>query len=151
MTLENPQFTFDGWPTPPPREIDERRIAVPLPDAQSGLEELPEELALAFRPLHKRAFGMAVGLTLASCMFLATAFALLVPGRPGFLDLLGNYFPGYSVTWTGAFVGFLWAFFAFFVAGWFAAFCRNFFIAASVWMARTRAELQATHDFLDHI
>ena len=117
-----------------------------------GVEEaLPADLALAFRPLHKRAFGMAVGLTAGACVFLATAYTLLVPGHPGFLGLLGNYFPGYSVTWTGAFVGFLWASFAFFVAGWFSAFCRNFFIAASIWMARTRAELQATHDFLDHI
>lgn len=122
-----------------------------MPQPQNGTDELPEELALAFRPLHKRAFGMAVGLTLGSCVALLTVFAVLVPGRPGILDLLASYFPGYSVTWGGALVGFLWAFFAFFVAGWFAAFCRNFFIAASIWTARTRAELRATRDFLDHI
>jgi hypothetical protein len=37
------------------------------------------------------------------------------------------------------------------VAGWFTAFVRNFVMAAMVWMARTRAELSATRDFLDHI
>lgn len=113
--------------------------------------ELPGDLELLFRPLHKRAFGMAVGITLGSCIFLATAYALVVPGRPDLLDLLSNFFPGYSVTWSGAVVGSLWAMFAFFIAGWFAAFCRNFFLASSIWLARARAELQASHDFLDHI
>jgi hypothetical protein len=120
-------------------------------DRHDGIEEMPAELALAFRPLHKRAFGMAVGVTLGGCVFLVTAYALLVPGYPGLLGLLANFFPGYSVTWQGALIGFLWATFAFFVAGWFLAFCRNFFIAASIWRARTRAELEATHDLLDHI
>ena len=117
----------------------------------SAVEQLPDELALAFRPLHKRAFGLAVGTTLGAVVFLATAYTLIVPGSSGLLPLLASYFPGYTVSWTGALVGGAWTAFAFFVAGWFTAFCRNFVIAASVWLARTRAELQATRDFLDHI
>lgn len=118
---------------------------------ESGARQLPRDLVLAFRPLHKRAFGLAVGLTAGLALFLVTVYALLIPGRPGILDLVNNFFPGYTVSWTGAIVGFLWATFAFFVGGWFIAFCRNFLLAASIWMARTRAELEATHDFLDHI
>ena len=114
-------------------------------------EELPPELALAFAPLHKRAFGMAIGLTAGAGLFLMTAYSVLVPGYPDFMDLLGNYFPGYTVSWPGAFIGFGWAAFSFFVAGWFCAFCRNLAIAVNVWMARTRAELASTRDFLDHI
>ena len=116
---------------------------------QSGA--LPDELALAFAPLHKRAFGTAVGLVIGTALLLVTAYATVVPDPPRFLYLLSNYFPGYTVSWTGALIGAAQAAFAFFVAGWFAAFVRNFVLAASVWFARTRAELAATRDFLDHI
>ena len=56
-----------------------------------------------------------------------------------------------AATWQGAFVALAWGFVAGFVAGWFTAFCRNFVIAASLWLGRTRSELDATRDFLDHI
>lgn len=114
-------------------------------------QRLPDDLVLAFAPLHKRAFGMAVGLVLGAVVFLATVYGVLRGDPPAFLYLLANYFPDYTVSWTGALTGFVWAGFAFFVAGWFTAFVRNFIMAAMVWTARTRAELRATRDFLDHI
>jgi hypothetical protein len=117
----------------------------------SELDELPDELALAFAPLHKRAFGMAVGVTLGSVVFLATIFGLIVSADPPLLHLLSNFFPGYTVSFSGAFIGFGWAAFSFFVAGWFSAFCRNLVLAATIWMERAKAELHATRDFLDHI
>ncbi|NNE44123.1 MAG: hypothetical protein HKN12_07930, partial [Gemmatimonadetes bacterium] len=51
-------------------------------------------------------FGMVCGLGL----FTATAWLLIRGGQDvgKTLGLLGNYFPGYSVTWPGAFVGLLW-------------------------------------------
>ena len=75
----------------------------------------------------------------------------LLESPPDELSLLSNYFPGYTVSWSGAVIGFAWAAFAFFVAGWCCAFVRNFTIVASVWLVRTRAELVAARDFLDHI
>jgi hypothetical protein len=116
-------------------------------------EPLPPELALAFAPLHKRAFGVAVGAAAAAVVFLLTAIFLLrgqETGGPS-LWLLQNYFYGYRVSWPGALVGALWGFVAGFVAGWFFAFCRNFAIAVAVFLVRTRAELAASRDFLDHI
>jgi hypothetical protein len=43
-------------------------------------------------------------------LFVATAWLLVLGGDPvgPHLSLLGNYFPGYAVTWGGAFVGFGW-------------------------------------------
>ena len=43
-------------------------------------------------------------------LFLATAWLLLRGGEQvgQHLKLLGVYFPGYAVTWPGAFVGLLW-------------------------------------------
>jgi hypothetical protein len=109
------------------------------------------DVPLAFLPLHKRAFGMALGLAAGAVVFLVTAYANLLGEPPRLVYLLANYFPGYTVSWTGAVVGFAWATFSFFVAGWFCAFLRNLVLTASIWLARTRAELVATRDFLDHI
>jgi hypothetical protein len=122
----------------------------PRADLKSD-EVTSEEFLLAFTPVHKRAFGMAVGAAMGLLLFAATVFCVVRGGHPAFVDLIANYYPGYSVSWPGAAIGFVWASFSFFVAGWFCAFCRNFVIAASIWMARTRAELAATRDFLDHI
>ena len=117
----------------------------------AGQPDIPEEVRLALAPLHKRAFGLAVGLTFGATLFLLTGYAVVLPGEAPLLFLFSNYFPGYEVSWAGAAVGFAWATFAFFVPAWFCAFVRNFVIAASVWLASTREELGATRDFLDHI
>jgi len=115
-------------------------------------EVLPGELALAFGPLHKRALGVAVGAACGAIVFLLTVFHVLVRPDPALqLGLLREYFTGYSVSWGGAFVGGLWAFAVGFVVGWFTAFTRNFVIATSIFITRTRQELAATRDFLDHI
>ena len=81
-----------------------------------------------------------------------TVAGMYMPGADAFpLALLGQYFQGYSVTWTGVFIGAGWGFAVSFVAGWFAAFCRNLALAVSAFLIRTRAELDSTRDFLDHI
>jgi hypothetical protein len=113
---------------------------------------LPAELELAFEPLHKRAFGMALGVATGLLGFVVTAVVLVRnPGEEYKLWLLREYFYGYSVTWAGAFIALAWGFIVGFVAGWFAAFSRNFIIAVSLWFSRTRGELEASRDFLDHI
>lgn len=115
-------------------------------------DELPHGLVLAFAPLHKRAFGTAIGTAAAALVFCLTAVHLIVRPEAGpRIELLGHYFYGYDVSWTGALIGAFWAFVAGFVAGWFVAFCRNLVIAISIFLTRTRAELQATRDFLDHV
>ena len=113
---------------------------------------LPPAVALAFAPLHKRAFGIALGLAIGLTMFLATAmFLLRAPDQGVGLALLSQYFKGYNVSWTGALVGFLWGFMIGFVGGWFVAFCRNLVIAISIFVIRAKSELSQTRDFLDHI
>jgi hypothetical protein len=113
---------------------------------------LNDQLALAFAPLHKRNFGIAIG---AACGLLVLAVTLVhvltKPAEAPDLALLGYYFYGYDVSIRGAIVGGFWGFVAGFVGGWFVAFCRNLVIAVSVFLTRARAELQSTRDFLDHI
>jgi hypothetical protein len=116
--------------------------------------EVPAALVLAFAPLHKRALGVAIGTAVGLLVFGITAVHLLrhpAPVDSLDLGLLREFFYGYSVTWRGAFIGLFWGWVMGFVAGWFVAFCRNLAIAISIFITRTRAELQATRDFLDHI
>jgi len=115
-------------------------------------EELTRTMELAFAPIHKRAFGMAVGLVFGLALFLVTAVAVIRGGDyPVILDRIPFLVPTYSLTWTGAALGSLSVAFAFFCAGWFLAFSRNLVLAVSIWILRTRAELGQTQDFLDHI
>ena len=109
-------------------------------------------MLFAFAPLHKRAFGVATGVAGAVVMVLLTVASIVLPGARAFpLGLLGQYFQGYSVTWPGVVIGAAWGFAVAFVAGWFAAFCRNFALAISAFLIRTKAELDSTREFLDHI
>ena len=115
-------------------------------------EPIPVEVVLVFEPLHKRAFGMAIGIACGLFFFGLTVIGLLRdPQAVQGLYILDEYFYGYTVSWPGAFVALAWGFVAGFAAGWFAAFCRNFIIAASLWSGRNKAELAASADFLDHI
>ena len=109
-------------------------------------------LHAAFAPLHKRAFGVGIGVVAALVTFLVTAIYLIRDPQPGFdLGLLGQFLTGYSVSWGGAVLGAVQAFAAGFVAGWFLAFIRNISLALTLFAVRSRAELEQTRDFLDHI
>jgi hypothetical protein len=106
----------------------------------------------AFAPLHKRAFGIATGVAGAVVMVWLTIAGMYMPNAGDFpLELLGQYFLGYTVTWGGVLIGAAWGFAVSFVAGWFAAFCRNLALAISAFLIHTRAELASTREFLDHI
>ncbi len=62
--------------------------------------------------LNARAWGIALGLLLGGGLFLATIF-LVIKGGPDIgqhLTLLSVFFPGYSVTVLGSFIGFVYAF-----------------------------------------
>ena len=68
-------------------------------------------------------FGMVGG----SGVFLATAWLLVQGGHNvgAHLGLLRNYFPGYTVTWGGAFIGFFWGALAGAILGWAVAWLYN--------------------------
>jgi hypothetical protein len=112
----------------------------------------PDVLTYAFAPVHKAALGVAVGLVAGLAIFLVTAFHVVVhpTGGPN-LGLLAQYFYGYDVTWLGAVIGLFWGLVTGFVAGWFMAFVRNLVLSISLFVIRTRARMDATADFLDHI
>jgi hypothetical protein len=119
---------------------------------QTSADSLERFLLKAFAPMHKRAMGLAVGLTAAALVALMTIFHVVVrPDEASPIELLNQYFYGYDVSWRGVLVGAWWAFVAGFVGGWFAAFLRNLFVGLWLMTVRVRANLRETRDFLDHI
>ncbi len=70
------------------------------------------ELSRAIQRLNERASALAIGFLLGGGLFIATIFLVLRGGpTPGaHLILLSVYFPGYSVTVLGSFIGFVYAF-----------------------------------------
>ena len=61
---------------------------------------------------HEQGWGIAFGLLCGLGLFLATVLLLLQGGSNlgAHLGLLRVYFPGYSVTWFGSLIGFVYAF-----------------------------------------
>jgi hypothetical protein len=69
-------------------------------------------LNMAVESLNEKAWGIGLALLLAVGLFVATNFLVVKGGsQVGFhLRLLRAYFPGYSVSFTGSLVGFVYAF-----------------------------------------
>jgi len=67
--------------------------------------------------LHKRVLGLAVGVVWGLSILLGTWW-LLLRGAPGeMFSKLGSFYIGYSFSWDGAIIGFIWAFAEGFLAG----------------------------------
>ncbi len=121
--------------------------------ATDEVDVMPKSAALLFMPVDKRAFGAAIGAA-SAVLLAAVTLAVMAMGDADVakgLALLSNYFSGYSVSVSGALIGALWAFAVGFVVGWLIAFTRNLSLAVSLFLIRSRAELDETSDFLDHI
>jgi hypothetical protein len=119
---------------------------------EASYSVLPPRVAYLFVPIDKRALGVAVGTVAGAGIVLITGAQLVLQPKPILdLALLAQYFPGYAVSWLGVWVGFLWAFTVGFFAGWLVAFTRNLVIGSWLFLTRSRAELAAARDFLDHL
>jgi hypothetical protein len=63
--------------------------------------------------------------------------------------MLGQFFQGYTVTVSGALVGFAYSFTSVFLWGWLFAYLRNFALGFVIYRARREAELMSFRQFLD--
>ena len=86
-------------------------------------------------------------------LFLATLILVLKGGDvvgPK-LELLENYFPGYSVTLPGSLLGLGYGFFSGFVGGWGFAFLRNTSVFLYMALLHRRAERQLLRKLLEYV
>ena len=94
----------------------------------SEIEQLEQQLIrVAIVRLRTRVMAIACGTAGGTGLFVATAWLL---ARRGIdvglhLGLLNNFFPGYSVTWPGAFVGFFYGALSGAIIGWSVAWIYN--------------------------
>ena len=117
-------------------------------------EEITENiLKRFFARIDKLAFATALGSVAGLAIFLATIFLLLKGGEvvgPR-LQLLGQYFLGYTVSLKGAFIGMAYSFFWAFLFGWLLAYVRNVFTALFVYRVKKRRETVGFWQFIDSI
>jgi len=78
-----------------------------------------EQIEKAVSQLNAKLLGMVLGFLLGLGLFLTTNFLVLKggPNVGAHLGLLGQYFPGYRVTFLGSLIGFVYAFILGFVIG----------------------------------
>jgi len=104
-----------------------------------------------FYRMHKFGLATAVGSVCGLLVFLATLWLVIRGGPAGtYLQLLNQYFFGYTVTLKGAFIGLAYSFFWGFLFGWLFAYLRNFFMSYYLYRIKRNAELLTFRDFLDH-
>lgn len=115
--------------------------------------DLPEPVLVAFARLHKTALGVAAGTVAGVGLWLMTMILVIKGGYPvgPNLRLLNEFFPGYTVTFLGAFVGLVWGFLSGFLFGGAVALLHNFLIWLWLILIRSKAEMEQYGDFLDHM
>jgi hypothetical protein len=95
-----------------------------------------EVLVQIFARIDQVALGLALGVVSGAGLFLATVSLLIKGGeRVGpTLQLINNYVPGYSVTWSGALIGAAGGLVLGFIIGWAVAFVRNVMMMGYVYL-----------------
>ena len=108
-------------------------------------------LTQVFARLDPIALGLAMGIVCGVTLLFATLFLVTKGGDVvgPTLQLLGQFFPGYSVTVPGGFVGLLWAFAAGFVLGSVSAYLRNVAVYVGAIVIHRDIELSVLRRFLD--
>src|SRR2546426_3858816 len=143
----------DLWSVNTEQEYHEQLLA----DTDVRPEDLARLLELGltrvFAKLDRVALGLSVGAAGGLGLFLATLFVGLGGGplaRP-LLGLLGQYFPGYTVTPSGTVVGLAYGFVVGFVGGWSFAFLRNACLFLWVAVLSRRANFHLLRRFFEFI
>ncbi len=97
-------------------------------DVGLATRDMERELTRMIARLDGAVLALVFGLIAGVGLFAMTAILVIEagPDTGAHLKLLSNYFPGYSVTWRGAFIGFLWGFAAGGVVGWVVGYLYNF-------------------------
>ncbi len=89
--------------------------------------DMERELTRMIARLDGAVLALVFGLIAGVGLFAMTAILVVEagPDTGAHLKLLSNYFHGYSVTWRGAFIGFLWAFALGAFVGWSIGYIYN--------------------------
>jgi hypothetical protein len=128
-------------------------VPVMVDIGQKGRHIEDDLIEVVFARLDPLALGVAVGWVKGLVLFLATAILLLKGGEHvgHTLSLLGNYVPGFEVTWIGAAIGCVEVGLMGFALGYFGACLRNGAIQAYASFVLWRGQSDARRDLLDRV
>lgn len=122
-------------------------------DSSQPDSDLAETLILqSLARLDGTALGVSIGLLFGFAVFAATNFLIFRGGEvigPN-LALLGQFFIGYEVSFTGSLIGMVYGTIAGFVLGWLIAFLRNFVVGIYVHVLKLKSSLFAVNDYIDN-
>ncbi len=87
-------------------------------------------ISRAVARLRAGALAIVCGLLAGTLLFMATLWLVILGGDQigPHLGLLGNYLPGYRVSWGGAALGFIYGLLIGGIAGWSTAWIYNFVV-----------------------
>jgi hypothetical protein len=136
----------DLWTINVEQEYHEEKVLEPGEEA--ALDKL---LPAIFSRMDQLGLATAIGSVCGLLTFLATIWMAMKGGAASlYLQLLNQYFFGYTVTVKGAFIGMAYSFSWGFLFGWLFAYLRNFSMAYYLYRIKRKAELLTFGDFLDH-
>ena len=142
----------DLWSVNTEQEYLEEMPGEPEIGTPQIAEVLQGAIAQAFPKLDRLSFGLSLGMASGLILFLITLILVLNGGAvvgPN-LQLLNQYFPGYSVTALGSLLGLAYGFGTGFVGGWGFAFLRNTAVFFYMAMVHRRAERQLLREILKY-
>jgi hypothetical protein len=102
--------------------------------------------------MDKLAFASAIGTTFGLLFFALTLWTIIKHnnGQASYIQLLSQYFIGYTVSLKGAFMALVYGSSWGFLIGWLFAYLRNLILAYYIYSIEKTAELLTVQDFLDH-
>ena len=119
--------------------------------AESSL--ITKILSKSFARIDEFAFATATGTLVGLISCLATIWLLIQGGDNvgQHLQLIGQYFVGYTVSIAGAFIAFAYAFCSSFLFAWAFAYLRNLFLTLYLYRIRKKNEMMTLKDLMDHL
>jgi hypothetical protein len=143
----------DLWQVNAEQEYHEELLLNQAMEPEEVTQVVEEVVGGAFPKLDPLALGMSLGTVLGAGLMLATWFLLLRGGDASgkTLTLLGQFYPGYTVTAVGGLIGLIYGLFTGFVMGWGYAFLRNAATALYLVSLYRSAQQSAMRQFFEHI
>jgi tetrahydromethanopterin S-methyltransferase subunit G len=111
-----------------------------------------ELIVQSLAKLDGKALGISIGLLLGLVVFLATNFLLYKGGDvigPN-LALLGQFFIGYEISFSGSLIGMIYGLIAGFIFGWLIAFLRNLVVTIYMHILKLKGSMSAVNDYIDN-
>jgi hypothetical protein len=134
-------------------EVNEEEEYLEEVTQDDALERFGKEIIpRAFARMDKLAFASAIGTTFGLLFFALTLWTIIKHnnGQASYIQLLSQYFIGYTVSLKGAFMALVYGSSWGFLIGWLFAYLRNLILAYYIYSIEKTAELLTVQDFLDH-